>query len=224
MSHLDENGEPCTRHPPLPEPRLYELATLGSRMSGFHHDAASKLQSLVMALDDLGETASSVPPELVSTIETARAALAELSSLFAANRVFAKGVLRTRIEYKELLARASARVGVKLNGELPVCDLRVTVPALTHALALLIDVAACGSHAKRFVAIESSVGPANVVLTIAGPADGKPPPHADESIAIAAFVIARDEGVLRCGGRGQRFTLELAVATPTTAISPLPKP
>ena len=222
--HLDENGQTCTRHPPIPDVRLYELATLGSRVSGFHHDAASKLQSLVMALDDLGESAAKAPPEMAASIETARAALKDLGALFTANRALAKGPQRTRITYRDLLTRASERVGVKLVGDLPACEVRVTVPALTHAYALLIDTAACGSHAKRSVDIRCKLDDARAIVTIAGPANATPVAHANEAVAIAAYVIGRDEGVLRCGGHGEQFTVELAIATPTAMMTALPKP
>lgn len=222
--HFDENGQPCARHTPIPEARLYELATLGSRVSGFHHDAASKLQSLVMALDDLGESAASAPPEMVASIETARGALKELGALFTANRALAKGPQRTRTNYRDVLTRASERVGVKLAGDLPMCEVRVTVPALTHALALLIDTAACGTHAKRSVDVSYRIEGGRASLTIAGPAGGTPVPHANEAVAIASFVIGRDEGVLRCGGNGEQFTVELAVATPTVMMAAVPKP
>jgi hypothetical protein len=222
--HLDDKGQPCTRHAAIPEVRLYELATLGSRVSGFHHDAASKLQSLVMALDDLGESATSVPPELTSSIETARAALKDLGALFSANRALAKGPQRTRINCRDLLVRASERVGVKLVGDLPLCEVRVTVPALTHAFALLIDTAACGSHAKRSVDVSYQINDARAILKIAGPAGGTPVAHANEAVAIASFVIGRDEGILRCGGNGEQFTVELAIATPTVMMAAVPKP
>jgi len=221
--HLDENGQPCTRHTPIPEARVYELATLGSRVSGFHHDAASKLQSLVMALDDLGESAASVPPEMAAAIETARASLTDLSALFTANRALAKGPQRTRIAYADLLTRAAERVGVKLAGDLPQSEVRVSVPAFVHALALLVDAAACGSQAKRVVDVSSKIADGRAVVRLAGPATGTPVAHANESVAIASFVIGRDEGVLRCGGQVQQFTVELAVATPTVMMAAIPK-
>lgn len=221
--HLDENGQPCTRHPAIPEHRLYELATLGSRMSGFHHDTASKLQSLVMALDDLGESSASVPPEMASAIETARAAMKELNALFTANRAFAKGPQRTRAAYGDLLARAAERVGVKLVGDLPRCEVRVTVPTMTHAFALLLDVAAGGTHAKRAVEVRYQIAEGRASVSLAGPV-GTAVAHASESVAIAAFVIGRDEGVLTCGGQGEKFSIDLGIATPTVMMAAVPKP
>jgi hypothetical protein len=216
--HLDDQGQPCTRHTGIPEARLFELATLGSRVSGFHHDAASKLQSLVMALDEIGETAEVSAPDMMTSVETARTAMKDLNALFNANRALAKGPQRTRVVYRDVLARAAERVGVKLTGAVPSCEVRVTVPALTHALAVLLDVAAGGSRAKRVVDIGSEVAGGCVVLTIHASADAiaTPPPNASEAVAIAAFVIARDEGELRCGAAGDKFLVELPVAVATT--------
>jgi hypothetical protein len=216
--HFDDEGRPCALHAPIPEQRLLELATLGSRVSGFHHDAASKLQSLVMALDEIGETAEVSAPDLGPAVETARTALKDLGALFTANRALAKGPQRTPVAYSEVLARAAARAGAKLTGDIPPCHVRVTVPALTHALALLFDVAAGGGHAKRSVEVGSAIDSARVVLSIHLGADAiaKPAPHASEAVAIAGFVIGRDEGELRCTRAGDKFLVDLPVATNPT--------
>ena len=114
--HLDETGQPCTRHPEVTEVRLYELATLGSRMPSFHHDAASKLQSLMMALDELSELSTDVDPMARGAIDTAHVALRELHQLLSANRALAKPAVRAHGHLPELVQRAADRVGVKLRG------------------------------------------------------------------------------------------------------------
>ena len=113
--HLDETGQPCTRHAPLTEQRLYELATLGSRMPAFHHDAASKLQSLMMALDEISELAHPDAADLRASIDTAHSSLRELNQILAANRAIAKAPQRARIALPELVSQAASGSGVRLR-------------------------------------------------------------------------------------------------------------
>ena len=53
-----------------PSDGVLAWAAVGSRISGFHHDSASKLQSLMMALDEAAELAGN-QPELARSLETA---------------------------------------------------------------------------------------------------------------------------------------------------------
>jgi len=55
IEHLDDQGRPCTKHPSATIDELMVLAVIGSRVSGFHHDIASKLQGLMMSIDEIGE-------------------------------------------------------------------------------------------------------------------------------------------------------------------------
>jgi hypothetical protein len=203
-------------------PRLLELAIQGSRMPGFHHDVASKLQSLVMALDEISELSTSADPELRVAVDTAGNALRELQLLFTANRSLAKPPQPIRVALRELMTRASERAGVQLRGELPSCDVRVAVPALVHALGLVLDVAAGPSHLGRVVQIATTLGAERVEVTIAGPpgAANKPSPHAGEALAIATFALSRDAAELRCTA-GDRFAIVFPLGRATTEM---PKP
>ena len=213
IEHQDETGQECERHPRIAAQRLYELALLGSRMPGFHHDAASKLQSLMMALDELSELSTEADPMTLGALDTAQAALRELHQLLTSNRALAKAPQRVEIALAELLRAASERVGVKLRGaELPACDVRVAVPAMTHALAQLFDLAAGPSHLGRIVDVTAELGE-SVVLVIVGPREAtKTNPLAGEILGLASYAIARDDGELACGGEGERFTVRLALA------------
>ena len=53
--HLDEAGGPCTSHAPVRPDVMLTLALVGSRATGFNHDLASKLQGLLITLEDLVE-------------------------------------------------------------------------------------------------------------------------------------------------------------------------
>jgi len=221
--HRDESGEPCTRHPEPVETRLLELATLGSRMPSFHHDAASKLQSLMMALDEINELSSDADPIVRAALDTAGSALRDLHQMLTANRALAKPPQRTRAMLGEVLQRASERVGVNIRGELPPCEVRVAVPALTHALAMLVDVAAGPTHLGRIVDA-TLVTSGGATLTIVGPreAAAKPAANIGEALALASFVIARDEGKLTCGGEGERFVVQMPLAIDTAQLQKVP--
>ena len=216
IAHLDETGQPCTRHASASPDNLLALAALGSRIPSFHHDAASKLQSLMMALDEISELADTAPAELRQAADTAHTALRELHQLFTANRALAKSPQRKRTALGELITRAAERSGVKLRGELVSVDVDVAPASSTHALATLLDLVAGAAHLGRVVdvgvAVALEIG--KVTLTLTGPAEAaaKPPATANDSIALAAFLIAREDGEVRCGADGQRFVVRLPVA------------
>lgn len=223
--HLDETGQPCTRHGTLNPTRLFELAALGSRMPGFHHDAASKLQSLMMAIDEISELASSSEADMRTAIDTAHATLRELTQILAANRAFAKAPQKSRIGLADVISRAAESIGVRVRSELPPHEVRVAVPAVRHAFALLLDLAAGPNHLGRVVDLVSTVEGDRHELTIIGPpeASAKLPVNTSESLAIATFIIDREEGELRCTPTG--FVVKLPPAPPPSdAMPPLPKP
>lgn len=223
--HLDESGQRCTRHAEVTEQRLFELATLGSRMPAFHHDAASKLQSLMMALDEISEIASSDVADLRTSIDTAHASLRELNQLLAANRGLAKAPQRARIALPELVAQAAGATGVGMRAGILAKDVRVAAPAVRHALGLLLDLTAGPSHLGRVVDATCELDGSSYVLTMSGPpeAAAKLPSSAGESIAIATFVIEREQGTLRCTPTGFVVTVPAAL-DPTGAMDPVPKP
>ncbi|HEX8106419.1 MAG TPA: hypothetical protein VF516_01775, partial [Kofleriaceae bacterium] len=93
--HVDETGAPCTRHPAISPASLYQLAMVGSRAPAFHHDCASKLQGLVMALDELSELTENGDPQLIRAVETALEASRELNALLNLNRTLTRPATRT---------------------------------------------------------------------------------------------------------------------------------
>jgi hypothetical protein len=220
VEHHDETGKPCTRHGPIPIPRLLELALVGSRAPGFHHDVASKLQSLVMALDEISELSSAANPDVRLAIETATTALRDAQQLFAQNRSLAKPPQKARVALSELVARASERAAVQVRGELPKCDLLVAVPALVHALSLVLDAVAGSNHQTRVVQATTDANEERVQLTLVGRpgAIAAVAAIAAEALAIATFAFARDGGELRCGGPDQ-FTVVMPRSRTTMQVA-----
>lgn len=206
IEHVDETGAPCTRHPAASTATLYQLAMVGSRAPAFHHDCASKLQGLVMALDELSELTENGDPQLIRAIEAAAEVSRELNALLNVNRALTKPAPRTPIAVRQLVTSGAARVGVTLQGTLPETQVSVTVPAVTHALALTIDVAA-GTGRGRQLSIAVEVVGREIELAV--PTSPAVPPNASEALAIATFVVTRDGGKLWCAAAGDRVFVRL---------------
>jgi len=136
--HVDETGRPCTRHAPSNE-ALLAWAAVGARVSGFHHDTASKLQSLMMALDEATDLLGDSRPDVQRSLETAVAALRDIHALLTENRALAKAPQRKPTMLSELLKRAANRHGVKLVGQHSSVSVVVAPPSSVHALGLLLD-------------------------------------------------------------------------------------
>lgn len=209
IEHLDETGAPCTRHAPVAADTLLQLAMVGSRASAFHHDCASKLQGLVMALDELSELTEHGDPQLIRALESALESTRELNALLNANRALTKLSARTPISVGDLARRAAQRVGVTLQGAMTDAMADVAVPALTHALALVIDVAA-GTGRGRTVAIGAELVAREVELVLHTSATA--PTNASEALAIASFVVVRDGGRLWCSAAGDRVCVRMPAA------------
>jgi hypothetical protein len=208
--HVDETGAPCARHPAISPASLYQLAMVGSRAPAFHHDCASKLQGLVMALDELTELTENGDPQLIRAVETALEASRELNALLNLNRTLTRPAARTVIALDELVARAAERVGVALRGAPPAgVMVNVGVAPMIHALSLAID-AAAGTGRGRTLAIGGTPVDDAVELTMqSSPLQA---PTAGEAIAIAGFVVVRDGGGrLWCTSSGDQMVIRLPV-------------
>jgi hypothetical protein len=209
--HVDETGAPCARHPAIAPASLYQLAMVGSRAPAFHHDCASKLQGLVMALDELTELTENGDPQLIRAVETALEASRELNTLLNFNRALTRPATKTAAALDELITRAAERAGVGLRGALPGgVTVHVGVAPMTHALALAIDTAA-GTGRGRTLQITATPVVGAVELALHG--SPLQAPTAGEAIAIAGFVIARDGGGrLWCMSSGDQMMIRLPVA------------
>jgi hypothetical protein len=205
-AHLDATGAPCARHPAASAASLMQLALVGSRAPAFHHDCASKLQGLVMALDELGELTEHGDPQILRALEGALEASRELNALLNINRALTKPPVKTDLAIKELVARAAQRVALTVQGVLPEALVRVAVPAMTHGLALVLD-AAAGTGRGRSLAVHGTRVAGGIELALT--TSPSSPASAAEGLAIAAFVIARDGGHLWCSPEGDRLYVRL---------------
>ena len=123
-------------------------------------------------------------------------------------RVEVEGPSKSRTTFAEIAARASERVYVSLKATIPAATLEVSSPSLIHALALVFDVAG-GPGRGRSLAATTELAGGRVAMTL--PASPELPPNAAESLALAAFVFAREGGELRCADEGRALIVRLPV-------------
>ncbi len=213
LVHLDDEARPCTVHGPAPAAAILHLAAIGARMSGFNHDIASKLQGLMMSLEEITELAGP-DSEVARSAELANAAVQELSKLLVVNRLLAKPPVASRIGLRELTTRASAQFGITLRGTLPEATLELAVPLVTHGLALAMDaIAGAGRSRSLEVAVRllAAEGPERARAELTFVASAPSLASAPELLAIASWVVAREGGTVRCSA--SRLVVQLPVVS-----------
>jgi len=206
VEHLDEAGQPCTRHPTATIDELMFLAVIGSRAPGFHHDVASKLQGLMMSVEEISELGNGLDPQIGRAAETALDALRDILALLNVNRSLTKPPTRTSNALGDLIKRASERVYVSLTGEIVDATVEVSAPSTIHALSLVFDVAG-GPGRGRTVAATSRIDGTHVELQFV--ASPSPPHGVAESLAVATYVLGRDRGSLWCTADGSHIVARL---------------
>jgi len=209
VEHLDEAGQPCSRHPAATLDELMFLSVIGSRAPGFHHDVASKLQGLMMSIEEIIELGTDVDPQIARAAETANDALRDILALLNVNRSLTKPPTRAAVTLADLLKRAAERVYVSLTGELVEATVEVSAPSMVHALSLVFDVAG-GPGRGRTLAATARLDDTHVELRLT---TSPSPPHGmAESIAIATYVLRRDRGSLHCTADPAQFVVRLPLA------------
>lgn len=185
-----------------PSDGVLAWAAVGSRISGFHHDSASKLQSLMMALDEAAELAAD-RPDVARPLDIAMTSLKELHALLTENRALAKAPVRKDAPLAELVLKAVARHGVKLKAPVAAATVHVAPPSIIQALALLADVLAGPVKGAR--TIEAVVTPGEkVLLALTGTA---PAESALDAITVATFLIEREDGAVYSAPSGFHIQL-----------------
>ena len=187
---------------------IMQLAAIGSRQPGFNHDIASKLQGLMMALDELSELIEPLRNEdIARAVDTAMSAVRELNALLAASRALTKPPAKFRVVVRELVTKAAERASVVVRGVLPEATVEVSLPLLVQALALAIDVAG-GVGRSRVLELHCGVANGRVEVSFAPAA--KLAPNASTHLAIASWVLRREGGELQSG---ERIVVRLPAAT-----------
>ena len=198
--------------------QLMQWAAIGSRISGFHHDSASKLQSLMMALDESTELLGEERPEVARSLEIAMTALRELHGLLTENRSLAKAPARKDMKLADLLKRASARAGVRLTGDIPELTVHVAPPSMVHAIALLLDAHGGPPQGARVIAVDVKQE-SRLIVALTGAATQE---SALDPIAVATWLIEREDGAVFSAPAGVQLHLPLAAAVSTRSATDKP--
>lgn len=206
VEHLDEAAQPCTRHPNATLDELMFLAVIGSRAPGFHHDVASKLQGLMMSVEEVSELSHGLDPQIGRAAETALEALRDILALLNVNRSLTKPPTRKAVALGDILKRAAERVYVSLTGEIVESTVDVSAPSTIHALSLVLDVAG-GPGRGRTINVTSRHDGTHVELRFS--ASPTPPHGVAESLALGTYVLARERGSLRCTADGTQIVARL---------------
>jgi len=193
FEHGGGDGTPCRRHAPAEPERFLHLATIGSRVPSFNHDIASKIQGLIMAIDEIVEFANT--SDLRQAAETAHQAVTELNQLLQQNRALTKTPVASSIPIDELVDRAARRVAVTLRGG-PFSG-TTEVPALLviQGLALAFD-AAAGSERRRV--LDLAIVEVGDSLEIRVPLATALEPDVGTMFAIASWVFRKAGGSFAC--------------------------
>lgn len=209
MKHKAEDGSECTEHVASSD-ALMTYAVIGSRVSAFNHDIASKLQGMMMALDEIEELCERVgDPDLRRATETAQASLKEASALLSANRSLTRTSTKTKAQLGDVVRAAGERVHVDVRGALFDGELETVVPLLVQGLALMID-AIAGAGRGRFVDVIATREGDRASLVFASTAEQVKP--IGDALELAGFVIARAGGELRCARERLHVQLPLAAS------------
>ncbi len=176
--------------PRVPEDAILDLALVGSRARGFNHDAASKLQRLMMATSEAEELAG---PEASAdhrmAIESLHSALAELEVLFAEFRTLAKGSEPAELDVAVVLARAARRANVVLALDVsPGLKAIGREPELVQVLSHMFDVIG-GTQPTRAIRLRGLREAGRAVLKLdAGDSESS------EALALVAHVVTGTGG------------------------------
>jgi len=199
-----------------PSDGVLAWAAVGSRISGFHHDSASKLQSLMMALDEAQELLGDARPDIARPLETAMTAVKELHALLTENRALAKAPARKDVSLGDVIARAALRAGVTVRGEAaPAVTAHIAPASILQALALLCEVIAGPHKGARTLDVSYAVEAERVVIRLAGtPPEGS----ALDAITVATWLLEREDGAVLSAPNG------FVVHIPTRARSAGDKP
>jgi hypothetical protein len=195
--HVDERGEPCKTHAPVRPDVMMRLALVGSRAAGLNHDLASKLQGLLMTIEDLTERlAERGDPELHRSACDAFTASQDLVGLVTTSRQLTRTSSPSRQPLRELIAASCDRAGVELAVQLVDADVQLVAAHAIQAIALAIEVAAGPGRGRPLESTCRLVGGRIELVLLAAERSTS---YASEYLALASATLRRDGGDVRCG-------------------------
>ncbi len=199
--------------------QLASLAVVGARTPSFNHDIASKIQGLLMSIDEISEL-SAGSSELREAARTAHEVVLELNRLLQENRALTKPPVSSPTDLAVLIQTAARRVALTLRGQPPAAiSVDVPRPLALQGLAIVLDFAG-GLDRRRSIElafeleiepeIDSAIAPdvENGWVEIGAPLATELEPAPETKLALAAWIFAR------VGGEMRRFPDRLAIRLP----------
>jgi hypothetical protein len=187
---------------------ILSLALVGARARGFQHDLASKLQGLMIAVDEVAEhNAALGDPRLARAVDAAMLSLRDVQSLLAAFRALARGADPRPCSLRELISSAARSAGVAATDAVPDLSIHATPGAAAQALSLAFDLADPDTPVRVEVAARDTI--AIAVPVRAG--DAELDLDRGEAVEVMRFALARDGGDAR--DAGDRLVLQFRLAS-----------
>lgn len=167
---------------------LLELALVGTRARGFHHDVASKLQMLMMVTDELAEYSDELDDEHVKQLAaSALDAVKDVHQLMIGYRAMSRPDGATPVKLSDLFERGAARAAVEMRGTLPSEMVMARVPIAVQAVTLACEIVA----GHGVIEASASIGEdgVRVVLEAETRVGDAPDLAHDDAFALIAFAL-----------------------------------
>nr|HEX4313906.1 hypothetical protein [Kofleriaceae bacterium] len=191
---------------------LLALALLGAGARGFQHDLSSKLQALMMSLDEIAERGDDLgDAEIHRAAERAMASIKDTHAVLMAYRQLARGAAPAEARLADLVDAGAARAGVAVAADstVPAATVVATATATTLAIAMACELAAgTGAVTVRGAAVAGG----GVELTVVGGGGRVPGVARADALALIRFAMVRDGGDAHDGSDG--VVLRFTPATP----------
>jgi hypothetical protein len=187
---------------------ILALALIGARSRGFHHDIASKLQGLMMAIDEIADRNLVLEDDRVQrAVEAAADSMREVQAQLAAFRTLGRGVDARTCSLRELVTAGARAAAVVAAGELPDVAVVATPSAAVQVIAMACELADTTGTVDVAVGVRDDAG---IEVSVRCRGGELPELVRAEAIALMAFALGRDGGTVRDGGDGvvMRFLLQ----------------
>jgi hypothetical protein len=187
---------------------ILALALVGARARGFHHDLASKLQGLMMAIDEIADRNLLLADDRVQrAVEAAADSMREVQGQLAAFRTLGRGADARGCSLRELVAAGTRAAAVAASGEVPDVAVMATPCAAVQVIAMACELA--DSTGTVEVAVDARDAD-TIEVSVRCRGGGLPELVRADAIAVMTFALGRDGGEVRDGGNGVVMRFRLA--------------
>jgi hypothetical protein len=190
---------------------ILALALIGARSRGFHHDIASKLQGLMMAIDEIADRNVLLADDRVQrAVDAAADSMREVQGQLAAFRALARGPDARGCSLRDLVSAGTRAAAVAAVGELPDVTVTATPSSAVQVIAMACELADSTGTVDIVVDAHDA---AAIEVSFRCRGGDLPELSRADAIALMTFALGRDGGDARDGGNGVVLRFKL-VAQP----------